>query len=323
VLIPVLLAGCTYVQDFWNYSVIEDVYYSEDMELINTSAADHFEKWESSYEDTQCVHTIFDESQGIVSRHNGQLPNQKDAGKSEEGKNSVNSYAVEIPVLLYHHLLKQDENTFCNNPAVVSVELFEEQMCVLYEEGYHSITLGDLELFLKGEIQLPCRSVLITFDDGYKSNIHYAYPILKKYELRAAIFIVSYMISEETSEFDPTAFQYISWREMEEHKDVFEYACHSHNFHRLENHKSFLIAKPLEEVKEDLRMNLQTIHHPYFAYPYGEYDKNTISLLKELGFVMAFTIVDGNVKIGDDMYRLKRRSIKPDMSIDKFKKIIE
>ena len=227
--------------------------------------------------------------------------------------------AQHIPVLMYHHLLKNDENIFKNNSSILSVESFQEHMELLYKEGYTTLTLKQLENFLLKKEQFPKKSVVITFDDGYKSNYKYAYPILKQYGFVASIFMITDKISETTVPFDANQLQYLSWEEMELSKDVFEFVGHSHNLHHLDNNgKSYLISKPKEEITEDLRKNLEIIHNPYFAYPYGHYNSETIEILQNLGYKMAFTINEGSVKPGDHLFELKRHSIFPYTTIQNF-----
>lgn len=45
--------------------------------------------------------------------------------------------------------------------------------------------------------ELPSKPILITFDDGYYSNYEYIYPILKKYNAKASIFIVTDKVGKE------------------------------------------------------------------------------------------------------------------------------
>lgn len=251
------------------------------------------------------------------------LPNVDDEEKiiAEEMKNI--KYAKEIPVLAYHHILRDEENLHPQNGSIISLDLFEEHMKYIHDEGYKTITLRELELFLKGELKLPQRSLLITFDDGYKSNIVYAYPILKKYNLKATLFIISGYTTEETVEFNPQILQYASWEELAASTDVFEYGGHTHNFHRMDNGQSYLITKPIEAVKEDLRKNLEIIKGPYFAYPYGHYNDETLEALTELGYKLAFTVDEGNAKPGEHTLKIKRRGIYSFTSLKKLKSILK
>ncbi|AOT69051.1 polysaccharide deacetylase family protein [Geosporobacter ferrireducens] len=234
-------------------------------------------------------------------------------------------YAQKVPVLVYHHLLKNEENKqFLNNSAVLSVERFEEQMKMLYDNGYKTITLGQLESFVKGHIRLPKKSVVITFDDGYLSNYLYAYPILKQYGYTAAIFMITEVIPSSPQHFNPDKLNYMSWIEMEKSEDCFEFPAHTHGLHHLNNKNiSFLVSQPKEIIEKDLALNRQLLNTTYFAYPYGQYNRTTIGILKQLGYSMAFNTKPGYVKSGDAPYELKRFSISPAVTMEEFKKIVE
>jgi peptidoglycan/xylan/chitin deacetylase (PgdA/CDA1 family) len=232
--------------------------------------------------------------------------------------------AKSISILSYHHLLKNEENPFPNNDSVLSVENFQEQMKYLHDKNFNAITLDELEKFLRGEIKLPQNSIVITFDDGYKSNYIYAYPVLKEYGFKASIFMITKLITNEPTKFDPKTLQYLSWKEMKEAKDVFEYASHTNDLHRLDaKNKSFLVVQPKDVVYADLKKTQELLETTYLAYPYGQYTKNTMSILNDLNFKMAFTTKSGTVKPGNDMLKLKRYVISPNTSLNKFKKIVD
>ena len=72
-----------------------------------------------------------------------------------------------VPVLMYHHILQDHElGRFKNVSTTVTLKQFREQMGYLASEGYDTISVADLERYMKGQITLPVHSVLITFDDG-------------------------------------------------------------------------------------------------------------------------------------------------------------
>lgn len=234
-------------------------------------------------------------------------------------------YADKIPILMYHHLLKNEENRqFLNNPSVLAVERFEEQMKVLHDNGYKTITLSQLEGFINGHIKLPKKSVMITFDDGYLSNYRYAYPILKQYGYTAAIFMITELIPNSPQQFNPDQLNYMSWIEMEKSEDCFEFPGHTHGLHQLNDKNiSFLVSQPKEIIEKDLALNKQLLNTTYFAYPYSQYNRSTISMLKQLGYTMAFTTKAGYVKRGDSPYELRRFGISPTTTMEEFNKIFE
>jgi peptidoglycan/xylan/chitin deacetylase (PgdA/CDA1 family) len=230
--------------------------------------------------------------------------------------------AKEIPVLMYHHLLKKKENTFTSNGIVLNVENFRQQMKYLYNNKYTTITLAELEQWLLGNIELPKKSVCLTFDDGYLSSYIYAYPILKKYDFRATQFLITSYVTDDSVEFNSQIQQTLSWKDIDKTRDVFEYPNHTHNLHKLQGDKGYLITKPLDVVKKDLIKNMELTHSPYFSYPYGHYNDNILKILHEIGIRMAFTVNKGTVKKGDPLLELKRYGIYPVTSMDTFKSLV-
>ena len=228
-----------------------------------------------------------------------------------------------VVVLVYHHLLKDSENKNKINAAIVSVENFEKQMKYLHNNGYKTITIQALNNYLKYGKSLPKKSVLITFDDGYKSNYVYAYPILKKYNFKASIFMITGSIPDIPQPFNPNRLSFMSKGEIVKSKDVFELACHTHSLHKLEkNRKSALLNSEKKTIAKDLRMSKQLIYTKFFAYPHGQYNKHIKNILKEEGFELAFTVKKGSVSKQSNRFELNRVPIFYNTSIYEFKKIL-
>ncbi|ACV40118.1 polysaccharide deacetylase family protein [Leptotrichia buccalis] len=70
---------------------------------------------------------------------------------------------------------------------------------------------------------LPKNSILITFDDGYKNNYTLAFPILKKYNMKATIFLNTKFIGKD--EF------YLNWDEIKEmyESGLVDFQLHTHS----------------------------------------------------------------------------------------------
>ena len=98
---------------------------------------------------------------------------------------SQDEISTQVPILMYHHLSED-----VTNSEMVSPEQFEAQIRALAEAGYTGISFDELQAYvLRGEL-LPEKPVVITFDDGYRSNYTLAYPILQKYGMKATIFAI-------------------------------------------------------------------------------------------------------------------------------------
>lgn len=98
---------------------------------------------------------------------------------------SSDEISMQVPILMYHHLSED-----VTNSEMVSPAQFEAQIRALSEAGYTGVSFDELQAYvLRGE-PLPEKPVVITFDDGYRSNYTLAYPILQKYNMKATIFAI-------------------------------------------------------------------------------------------------------------------------------------
>lgn len=231
-----------------------------------------------------------------------------------------------IPVLTYHHILPQDyinSYNWSNNSAILSLEAFKEQMDFLYNNGFYTATLNELESFLDGKIDLPKKTVVITFDDGYLSNAKYAYPIMQQYNFKGTIFVIGSAANVEQLNFEPSTIQFISTNEIYKYTDVFDFECHTYDLHRMDkDQKPMLTSSDKKIILDDLTNNKNLLNADYFAYPYGYYNMKTTGYLKEVGYKMAFTTKEGYVTSFSNRYKLPRFSVtQQNMPIDKLMEI--
>lgn len=161
-----------------------------------------------------------------------------------------------LVILMYHQIEKETREDL-----TVSVENLEKQFRYLSRKKYRPKFFS--------EINVPARkSIIITFDDGYKNNEEYLPALLKKYDLKATIFIPTRYIETGYKDYRMMTFEDI--RNLD--KDYFEIALHSHGHQNFRNVSA-------EYIEEDLITNRQILdreHIPYsrvLAYPYGKYPK--------------------------------------------------
>ena len=114
--------------------------------------------------------------------------------------------------LMYHSIDSE------KNKGGIFVDEFEE----------HIKWIKDKKTFkmeeLKGlDYTLPLNSILITFDDGYKNNYTLAFPILKKYNMKATIFLNTKFIEKDET--------YLNWDEIREmyKSGLIDFQLHTHS----------------------------------------------------------------------------------------------
>ena len=95
-----------------------------------------------------------------------------------------------IPIFMYHSI--NDEPIGKEEELSVSVDDFESQLRYLRERGYESVFVKDMPKY-----DYEQRLMAVTFDDGYEDVYTNAFPLLKKYEIKATLFMPTSLIGEE------------------------------------------------------------------------------------------------------------------------------
>lgn len=234
----------------------------------------------------------------------------------------ASSNTSKIPVLMYHHILKKDENIFPKNNMIVNLESFKEQMNYLYRNGYQTISLSDMEAYIRGTIKLKEKTLLITFDDGLKTNHLYALPIFKEYGFQAGAFIITGRVPNSPHAFNPEINQSVSLLELEEMKSHFQLGSHTHALHQLTNNQSLVLVNHPNDVLSDFSTSKEFLKTPYFCYPFGQYNAKTIDLLKRAGYRAAYSTKAGYATTASNIYEIPRFGVYPYTSKAEFEKIV-
>ncbi|MDU7733712.1 MAG: polysaccharide deacetylase family protein [Citrobacter freundii] len=205
-----------------------------------------------------------------------------------------------IPVLTYHHILRDEENTrFRHTSTTTSVRAFSNQMAWLQDRGYTTLTMYQLEGYIRNSMNLPARAVVLTFDDGLKS--------------------VSW---------DPKSLQFMSLSELNEIRDVFDFQSHTHFLHRVDaNRRPILLSRSYHNILFDFARSRRALsqfnpHVLYLSYPFGGYNATAVKAAGDAGFHMAVTTVRGKVKPGDNPFLLKRLYILRTDSLETMSRLI-
>ncbi len=172
----------------------------------------------------------------------------------------------------------------------------------LHKNNYNVLPLTTIVAKLKANSKLPNKTVGISFDDAYKTIYSNALPILKKYNFHFTLFISPKYIPSSST----TASSYMSWPLINKiPKALITLANHAYSHH----HMISLTAKEIrnEIVKaNNIIINKTGVKPTLFAYPYGEYSKKIINIVKEIGFAAAFSQTSGSNDNHSNLYTLQR-----------------
>ena len=228
---------------------------------------------------------------------------------------------VKIPVLLYHNFVTTvpesdpDNFNYINTP-----QSFEENIKTLLENDYKVISIKELNDANIRKSNLSSKPIIITFDDGYYSNYEYIYPILKKYNIKASIFIVTDKIGKEID-----GIKYLGWNECLEMQNSGLVEIYSHSKKHV-----FYDKLPVRRIRDDVKESYKDIEEhlgkqdlKVFAYPYGAYTDETVKTLKNNGIdLQIYDIGINNFKNLNTDY-IKRIKIPCEMTGKEIKEEIE
>lgn len=222
-------------------------------------------------------------------------------------------------ILMYHIIDKPrsgSEARFCCTPRQ-----FERQMSFLKESDYNLISLENLVEGLKGSFEIPDNAVVITFDDGFKSNYHNALPVLIQKKIPATMFIVTGRVGSSNDWMLSRGFSHrkiVSWSQLRELDDS-GICIGSHT----QTHPN-LTELSNGSVKEEVRISKQiledALHKPvsYFAYPYGLYNQVIRDTVEEAGYRSACSTRSGFNCHDIDHFALRRIEVYGEDSLWKF-----
>jgi peptidoglycan/xylan/chitin deacetylase (PgdA/CDA1 family) len=216
-----------------------------------------------------------------------------------------------IPILLYHHISPDRE---------ITPSGFERQLRWLLDQGYRSLSVSELMDVVRGR---PGHSdqpgFVVTFDDGYLDNWVYAYPILRKLTVKAAVYLVTERVENHPSprvnlelkdtrsgERNPGGF--LSWAEAREMaaSGLVEFGSHT------QTHRGFVRSRTYENLEQELILSKQMIEAElkrpclHLAWPWGDYETTWWPLLEKAGYETAMTTLSGANTTGSNPLALKR-----------------
>ncbi len=197
------------------------------------------------------------------------------------------------PIIMYHNV----EDANLTEPNWVSPKNFEKQLQYIASHGYEVITLDELVNDILQNKGLKSKTVVITFDDGHENIYKNAYPLLKKYQFPAIIFVPPDLVGKEG---------FLTWEQIDEMRDNgIDIGSHTRSHIYLpdlsyqDQRDQIINSKMIIEQRLNSRIN-------YFAYPIGGFSYQTKRIIKEAGYKGACATNRGYDRFNRDVYNLNR-----------------
>ena len=199
-----------------------------------------------------------------------------EAGSSQTGEKL-------LTIVMYHSIVDSQRRA---SAYIIRPKTLEEDLAYLKEHGYSPTTVQELYQYVHGNGELPDKTVLITFDDGYFNNLSYAVPLLEQYGYNAVISVVGTFsdFETDTGEIQNNNYSYLTWPQIGElgKKSFIELGNHSYNMHGDGEFRSAVYAD-VEKVQQMVRQRTGT-YPAVFAYPYGRINDAAKNVIESMGF---------------------------------------
>lgn len=222
--------------------------------------------------------------------------------------NSIRNFLIPTAIILTYHRISIDADD--PHKLTVSPDNFYKQLTYL-KSKFHIIHLSELYDCLKNK-KLRKNTMVITFDDGYADNFYYGLPILRELNIPATIFITSGLLDGENFYWDKNkSSKYCRPLSSFELKKLIDQKLITIGGHTLSHQHLPLLDNNQKsiEILED-RNKLATICNKeinFFAYPFGDYDKQSMKLVEDAGYNCGFILENRRVSIFcKNMYKIPR-----------------
>lgn len=228
-----------------------------------------------------------------------------------DNQNTELKNSTGIPVLNYHYVYDENDKS-CVSEICHPVSQIKQHFSYIKDNNFFTPTMKELEMYIDKKIQLPQKSVVLTFDDGTGDLLAKKYA--DEYELNATVFLISAWFNKEDFE-----------------SPYFEVHSHGDNIHNgglcAGGQGGEIKCMEHDKLLQDLKTSREKLNNTtVFCYPFYEYNNYSINVLKEAGFTMAFAgeYAGGKtrVTVGADKFRLPRWVIVNYTTMQNFKNYV-
>lgn len=201
-----------------------------------------------------------------------------------------------VPILMYHSFKVEEDKLI----PYVDPKIFAYQMKFFADNNYNAVGPDKVIAYMTKKEKMPPRTVMITADDGLVSFYDNAYPVLKKYNLPATVFVVTSHIGKPG---------YLDWSQLREMSDSGLVTIGSHT----KSHPWLPSASVDEEklynelaVSKDILEKGLGKKVDYLCYPSGAFNDAVREAAKKYGYKGAFTTNPTRRSDINDIYAIRR-----------------
>lgn len=175
--------------------------------------------------------------------------------------------------LMYHHLVEDPAQA---TAWITTPDELRNNLTDLQALGYRPLSLEDYA----AENYDPMGDYfIVTFDDGYLSNLTLAGPVLEEMGIPAAIFVITGCVGTP---------EYMTWEDLRTARDggVFTLYSHTHSHKSAPDMTTEEFLADAAVAWDELTTHLGEGEHKILSYPNGAYTKKSMKALRAAGYDM-------------------------------------
>lgn len=215
----------------------------------------------------------------------------------------------DLPALCYHQVEPKPSGKFS-----LSIEKFRQQLDYLSKHNFVSLSSQDIAEIMAGKRPIAANSIIITFDDGFRTVYDYAYPIMKEYGFKGILCIYpSFIGANKAMTWQQLAHLLNEGWSVESHT-----MTHANLASKINNPDETAFLE--KEIIKSKNVIEQRLHNKvrYIAWPYGCYTQKAIEIAKAAGYIGAMTVDGGANYPSLSPWQIKRQVVYAKDDMNKF-----
>ena len=209
----------------------------------------------------------------------------------------LNGFSDTVPILMYHYIEVAPASTTLKG-LYLDPKIFDNQLQELKKNNYQTLFVSEVASNIINKNKVAQNNIVLTFDDGYEDFYSEAYPILKKYNFKATLYVIINALGTKG---------YLTKSQVRELADsgLVEIASHTFNHPDLRNLKD---KDARFEIMASKKVLEQISGKPVlsFAYPFGLYKPEFFTIASSTGYTSAVSVMAGTRQGTGNQWLLRR-----------------
>ncbi len=227
------------------------------------------------------------------------LETEKNAEIKNDSKKAsiLKGFSKNVPILMYHYIDSAPASSTLKS-LYLEPKIFVLQLEELQKNNYETLFVSEVAKDIKNKNSMNRKIVALTFDDAYEDFYSNAFPLLKKYNTKATLYVIINALGTKG---------YLTREQVREMTDSGLVEIGSHTFNHPDLRK--LKIKDAKFEIEASKKKLEAISGKTvlsFCYPFGLYNKDFFSILSEASYLTAISTIPGTRQGEENIWILRR-----------------